>query len=840
MASYTDNSPTQFDPYVSQLPIIEEMSKITMERQQRYDQGIQKIQTQIDNVAGLDVIRDVDKQYLQSRLNELGTNLKSVAAADFSNNQMVTSTAGMAARIAKDPIIQNSVISTQRVRKSMSERDVANREGKGAVENDWWLDKNINQYLNNSDAKASFTGSYLQYRDIKPKMLKVLKSLHESGKDEQVPWEANSDGTVNYGKTAAAMVEKGWKGITSGQIENAIRASFDQSDLRQMDISGQYQFRNYTPGNLAIHAQAQYNQGIATVESRIAYLQKFAESHKGPKQTSQYNEAIKTIKELQTSIGEGGEFKNQLKSQLDANLQSILTNPDGVKAEMYKNGLVKEFANAHSWEETAIKYLANPYLEAEHWEKKFGIDLALANSTIAHQRETERVARGNLTISQKEFELKEKAAIGGAGFITTGGITQEEQAPQTKLANDILSTKANADAQLVDLAERVTTSMINNGADPSTKVTVPELQVMIDKGQLGPEFQSSVDSYKQTMADAGDKDAAYKSAILATKNNTKIKANNKVIEEELSKHSPITITTSDGQQVTYTPQELVNYLAKPKAITTPSFSGYGEGGIHEDLSKLTMKEKLLYNTRHNIDLVKEYKKFFEGNSEYKKQYDTVLDEEILKRVPEYVPKEVSLGVTPEKKTEWNAKTTQILGRIIDNPGGNLGLDTKKLATWLTDDKTQGDLKYDISHTGKEKQLVIRKGNEVQRITLANDEIAQIPEASTSPSIVMQNILRQRGGTTNFMKGDPEGARYTNLPNIKKYRVGADTTSDPNNTSPVFPKIYVKTTEGWKTLLYKEPMSATDALRDFNSITDEYILEQVKKQLPDYVNKLETK
>ena len=468
MASYTDRTP-QFNPYVEQLPV-DAMIKVGMEKQQRYDQGIQKIQGQIDNVAGLDVMRDVDKQYLQSRLDTLGNNLKTVAAADFSNNQIVNSTAGMAAQIGKDPAVQNAVISTQRIRKSMSERDKANREGKGAVENDWWLNKNIDQYLNDTNLKTSFTGEYLQYRDIKPKMIEVLKTLHESGKTDQVPWETNTDGTVNYGKTAAAMVEEGRKGITSGQIENAIRASFDQNDLRQMSISGQYQFKNYTPEDLAVRAQLQYNNSIAGVEAKIANLQKFAESHKDPKQASQYNEAMKTIKELQVSIGEGGEFRNQLKSQLESNLQAILTNPEGVKAEMYKDGLVKEFANAHSWEETATKYLANPYLEAEHWEKKFGVDLMLANSTIFHQRQTESIARGNLAISQKELELKEKAAGGGAGFVTTGGLGQEEvQNPQAKILDEVTTTKANADAQLVDLAKRVSTSMINNGADPTIK-----------------------------------------------------------------------------------------------------------------------------------------------------------------------------------------------------------------------------------------------------------------------------------------------------------------------------------------------------------------------------------
>ena len=105
MASFTDAIP-QFNPYIQQLPV-EAMVKVGMEKQQRYDQGLQKIQSQIDQVAGLDIVRDVDRQYLQSKLNDLGSKLKTVAAGDFSNYQLVNSVAGMASSVAKD----NNVLS---------------------------------------------------------------------------------------------------------------------------------------------------------------------------------------------------------------------------------------------------------------------------------------------------------------------------------------------------------------------------------------------------------------------------------------------------------------------------------------------------------------------------------------------------------------------------------------------------------------------------------------------------------------------------------------------------------------------------------------------------------
>src|SRR5688572_13390869 len=107
MANFTDTRLQPFTPYVEQLPI-EAMVNVGRTKQAQYDQGIEKIQSQIDNVAGMDIVRDIDRKYLQSRLNQLGGNLKKVAAGDFSNYQLVNSVGGMVSQIGRDPNIQSA------------------------------------------------------------------------------------------------------------------------------------------------------------------------------------------------------------------------------------------------------------------------------------------------------------------------------------------------------------------------------------------------------------------------------------------------------------------------------------------------------------------------------------------------------------------------------------------------------------------------------------------------------------------------------------------------------------------------------------------------------------
>ena len=164
MASFTDITP-KFNPYVSQLPI-EAMVTVGMEKQKRYDEGIKKIQGYIDNIAGLDVVKDIHKEYLQSKLNELGNNLRNFAASDFSNYQMVNSVTGMTSQIVRDPVIQNAVYSTRRIRKEQERIDSDQKEGKLTPDNQLHWSKQLNNWLGDSDINTKFNGSYVPHFDV--------------------------------------------------------------------------------------------------------------------------------------------------------------------------------------------------------------------------------------------------------------------------------------------------------------------------------------------------------------------------------------------------------------------------------------------------------------------------------------------------------------------------------------------------------------------------------------------------------------------------------------------------------------------------------------------------
>lgn len=371
MASFTDNPEllSRFNPYVQQLPV-ETMVNVGQQKQQQYNEGVQKIQSQIDQIAGLDVVRDVDKQYLQTRLNDLGSNLKKVAAGDFSNYQLVNSVSGMASKIGKDPNVQNAVASAARYRKEVANMETAKKEGKSAIQNEWDFSNRANAWLSSSNLKQSFNESYTPFIDVDKKWMEVVKSLHPSLQEVDIAYELNPDGTPNFSKTLAAMQRVSKESVSSTQIENALRASLTPEELNQLSINGRYQFKDYSSVALAETSKRKYTSMISQNQEVIKNLEGLVSL--STSNTKIRKQALNTIKEL--------ENKNAaLAQELNSEVDFILQNPDEAKAQIYKNGAITQFSQAHSWENKKENILSSPVKSQDNWEKNYAMDVAKLN-----------------------------------------------------------------------------------------------------------------------------------------------------------------------------------------------------------------------------------------------------------------------------------------------------------------------------------------------------------------------------------------------------------------------------------------------------------------------------
>lgn len=184
MASFTDKI-AQFNPYIQELPV-EAMVQVGMAKQAQYNQGVQKIQSYVDNVAGMSVSRPIEKEYLQSQLDQLGSRLRNVAAGDFSNQQLVNSVGGMAGQIVKDPVIQAAVYSYSNDRSQLAEMEADKKKGKLTPHAEYVYSRQRNEFLNNPNLKQEdgkpimFTGKYVPSWDLEGAMSNEIKLVGDA------------------------------------------------------------------------------------------------------------------------------------------------------------------------------------------------------------------------------------------------------------------------------------------------------------------------------------------------------------------------------------------------------------------------------------------------------------------------------------------------------------------------------------------------------------------------------------------------------------------------------------------------------------------------------------
>ncbi len=380
MASFIDK-PAQFSPYIPQLPL-QAMVEVGMEKQRRYDEGLQKIQQNIDRIMDLDIAKDGHKDYLQSKLNNLGTDLKFVAAGDFSNSQLVKSVSGMASKIGKDPIVQNAVSSTAFYRKQIANMDDDRKNGKLSPANEFYFGSRASNWFNDPNLETPFTTSYIPNFDITKHLTDVINTLKPDGfmssqifqTDEKGDYilETVVDPTTGQKVTkpilSTTMSTLKQEGIFPKKVEAAISAALaDPRVAQQMQIDGEYQYRGLGSEDLAVLIQNEKQQQISNNNKLIYDLRLDAATTNSNGEKLQINEQIS---KLEGSL-------NSINSQFDNLTSQAYSNPNALKGFLYTSKMKDSWREMYTSIKEERKIEDNPAWKAEWEMHKFAEELRI-------------------------------------------------------------------------------------------------------------------------------------------------------------------------------------------------------------------------------------------------------------------------------------------------------------------------------------------------------------------------------------------------------------------------------------------------------------------------------
>ena len=865
MASFTDQI-SQFNPYIQQLPV-DAMVKVGMYKQQQYDQGVQKIQGYIDNIAGMDVAKDPQKQYLQSKLNDLGSRLKTVAAGDFSNNQLVNSVGGMATSIVKDPIVQSSVASTQRLRQEQSRAAAARKEGKSSPENDAYFNNETNSWLNDGLLDSQFTAQYTDYVDVNKKLSDIAAKVHEVDNSVDIPYQRNADGSLikdRNGKPIvdSAMLKIKTKTKTAQSLLDNFYDNLDEKDKKQLNITGWYNYRGATKDTFKQSIVSNYNTQKKMLSDNVVDLA--VELKTNNKLTASQKAAIQAKINSTNDIIKSGALDKQMNEEI-AGIDSI-QNLDAYKGQLYTKTHLSKMARDMAYQDKEQEIVNNPYKQVE-------LQIAQMNQTaeIARQAHLDRMA--SLDVQKAEFawkvsEKEKEREVGSRVTPIPLGTDVERPTIQT-LNNSIKEDQGKIDALNAGAGDTLFHDL--NATERKKALNNLYSQYLTRPGSVTNNDQRDyVEARRVTEAKIAQKNNLSQSILAGG-----VKFDEK-LNTALKAEKPLTFANG---QVLYSAKDLfaldqdvrkfykttgMGLGGSMTGVSAPTTTFDAQGFLSKYAgSSLEPAAKAYVKRYYGQPLTTTENAIISKGSQIGNKYSQVAggllndqlkyqSEQIAKFMPELQMQRGTLNPTANKV---DAKAIDDLLTTKYGQYSDLGaLDVKRgqfepstISSWRTE-KGAGDLKYSIekSPDGSAK-LIIQKDNERQVVPMTSEELGIFFPAATKSSPladVKLSILSSTNHTTNSANiRDKESgavsAYYSgyNIPGLKDTKLASrvrmdiegSQTNDGGAGDKFQMRLYVLDNNGaWKTQVlnqagWKNESEIMSMMNQIGTITVEDVL-----------------
>jgi hypothetical protein len=819
------------------------MGKVGMYKQQQYEQGVQKIQSYVDNIAGMDVARDADKAYLQSKMNQLGNNLKVVAGGDFSNQQLVNSVGGMATQIVKDPNIQKAVASTAVYKKGLSDIDEARKKGKAHASNVWDFTEKANSWLSSGNVGEVFRSQYIPYEDdYNKKALEAVKALHPKMQDLDIPYVIQN-GKIQYDRLAEVMQNKKITEVSEGQIRDAVAAVLNESDYNQMALDGRYKFRGVDSSKLQELATNDYIVQKNFAIGEIASLEEQKKMNIGdPIKNKQIEDRILYYQDM---LGDPYEDKKgKLDIELKTNLEEVQNDPDAVKARIYKDGFLKQFASAFKWKEETVKYEDSPFQKVKQWKSDNAFKWMDFNERKRQFGLEFGVKLENLAETKKSNELKRIELYGDQNltdWTTLGNLTDGKDAAKTY--SDLID--GNAQKQ-----EGIKQKMIDAGytdgqankfiadwnKDPKTYTGPAKFVGLLKENakiaNLNTALQQKSD---KIMADAAAK--IMKGAEYAE------------VRDLMGKTFKL-YSAKDNKYTEFNGTQLIKDIQAGK-VTFASDKAPA-GSIYMDYKtptgetrKFSVSKMFLDKTVGGKEMKTLAKYFDQYGADVQKEYGNQIAPLVQEFIPRIkgVPGKKEGGLAPAVALNLSALITSADYQEIA-ADANTNLET---ASSYVNAENSKDTKVFVHNYGGDNYEIWLKNekspNVIQKLKVPREKIDRVFGPGYTNNFSDEAMRLKIGrGNTNINANPTQAAlqtKFGDMPNVQRMDVTADLDEDPSSPGTFVPMINVKGKNGKYTTF---PISGKNKMQrlgyeqgvtQINALTDDSLLALLKQSYPKF-------
>lgn len=312
------------------------LGKVLQYKQAQFDAGVNKVQSTIDSVASLDVVKDVDRQYLNSKLNSLVETANNIGGADFSDPNVVNQIAGLSSQIYSDDKIINAVANTKKFRYVQGfYKDLKEKKPKDWNPANEWFDMNkFSGWL--SDGQVG-TSAEANAGSVTPQV-----------KYEE-DWQKMFDKITQAANVTTEITDKGLmyridthKVVSPERIWETASKMLTPSQRQQLGIEGRYTFNALPVSELA---KAYNQETYKKVGDATAVLNDYRAKYKGSTAISDQEKYQKLIAEKE--------------SEINSLLAPVRRGADQIKENLYINDKLKGLQARYAFQQSNSKIQAN-------------------------------------------------------------------------------------------------------------------------------------------------------------------------------------------------------------------------------------------------------------------------------------------------------------------------------------------------------------------------------------------------------------------------------------------------------------------------------------------------
>src|SRR5690606_20182751 len=347
-------SPTyvpEYSPYISSIPV-ELYGQLAMQKQQQYDTGLQRVQSFVQNITGLEMDRDIDQAYNEQKVGEFRKNIENILSEDLSDTNGLMQAGAYSSQLFNDKRIRNSVLSRIHEKDAYKQLEQAQQDGTYAPENAELLLSQINAWKSGDENAVLGKQTYIPYDNYMERYQKWMKNVAPDVRlDQHSPIDADGN-PIPY-----VLVEGKVEAITDDKISAAHEAFFQQdASARQQRSSSTRDYASQISDADALSALQRANkEENESIDKQIEFYQQ---------QMVLYGADQQQVKQFKKNIEQLTANKEKLNENYQNEVSLLASNPIQVKANLYDRQQRRQLVNMFTYKKESSKMVKNPMFEA--------------------------------------------------------------------------------------------------------------------------------------------------------------------------------------------------------------------------------------------------------------------------------------------------------------------------------------------------------------------------------------------------------------------------------------------------------------------------------------------